>query len=187
MRINENFLRSVDTLPRINDRQILIHRPLRVEVPAISFHRHGNGIDLHECGQPLPDRIASGQSAKDGIRVLVLRGEPRACLRTVLIFKPPVRIQDFCSVEDLFYIISTSLWIHGLFAANLSHSRNLRNSRLRTLLETMQVGNLEKQSTAYSRVIHVFTILHWSWMNVWLRCRHEAADAPGDGDSSLLR
>src|SRR5580704_7041159 len=108
--IEQDFVFSVKPLPDVHDRLRLIAAPSCKEITPPSLTRGTNRIDLQELFDLLVYLVAPGQSGDYRLSVLVLRVDPGASLRAVLVFEPSVWIRDRHAMEGLSHIIGFCWW-----------------------------------------------------------------------------
>src|SRR5205823_4873881 len=83
------------------DELILIRPPLAEEVAPASGGGRANNINLQQLFQTMTNAITPRERTDDRLRVLILRVNPGARLRAVLIFEPTIWVCDRDAV-DLF-------------------------------------------------------------------------------------
>ena len=101
VRIQKNPFLTIETLTNIHDEEILISRPLAVEVTPTPLHRHADDIGFHQPGEALLQRFTPRDLLQNRIRVGVLGVYPLARLRAFLIFKPAIGIDNLHSVYNI--------------------------------------------------------------------------------------
>ena len=99
--VNQDFILSRRSFPRIQNGLLLVGRPLQEEIAAVLLDRDADALNAHQLGQALLQCLATGPGIEQGARVLVLRIDPGARFRALLVFEPAVGVGDFDAVNDL--------------------------------------------------------------------------------------
>ena len=114
--VQQHLVGRLRPRPHVQHEQVLIGFPLREEGSPAAHEGHADRVDLDELREPALGAVASGKGSEHRIGVGVLRGDPLAGRRRVLVLEPAIRVRDLDSAEGL----------HDGVAAGVRRLRRLR-------------------------------------------------------------
>ena len=99
MRIDQHLVVAVQPVAHVQDGQVLVGAPLAVEVASAALVGQADRVALeHRRGQP-PQLLAPRQRVQHRIGVGVLRVDPGARLRGLLVLEPAIRVGHLHAVQ----------------------------------------------------------------------------------------
>ena len=98
--IDQDFVRPFDTVTDTQRVTVFGSHAAAEEIAAPARDRRTHAVDLKQRAQFLAQLVAARNVVEKGARVMVLRGQPFACSRRVLILQPAVGVGDGDAVHD---------------------------------------------------------------------------------------
>ncbi len=104
-RVDEHLVLALETLPDVEDRQVLVGAAAREEIAPAPFRRDADDVHLQQLAQPLLEGGAARQPVQGRPGVGVLRVDPGAGVRSALVFEPAVRVRDLRPLDRLLDVV----------------------------------------------------------------------------------